>query len=558
MPLFLTDAMGLAPLLPFNYFQYRNIDTLQYYVNYEVNTSQFSLGTFLFPDNRTETGNMDCFVDDFYVKPPSKFYLYYYGIPYFLVESVINSELRYGKREQHERFYPQVSDYVDWTQEQNVSIREPNTFFYNDIYSRGSSISRHRVLPEDYDIDIYDCLFDSPNGVIYSLPDNSESALSDPWLVFRPLDKFEFPTSYGRLIDLSFIESSQLLGRFENQVVLYNKLNPFADGTNPNSANLGDGALFKQRPQEYNSTDLGYSGTQHKAKVSCEYGHFWADAKRGQIFQLQPNGAGLGEVTQGLRNWFKEHLPFKILKSNIAGLTSEDLDNAYNSLGITMGWDARYRRVFITKKDYKVVDGCTTDITFDGCKFFNGAMVEISLQDPTYFEDCSFTIAYSPISKTWISYYSFKPDYYIAYNDYFQTGLNNSADSTELGLWSHLLTNNSYQVFYGKIHPWIVELPSQEQLTNSIMQNVEYWLDVRKYFNRYDFAERDDLGFNKAWVYNHNKNSGQLNLIQSIPNNLKQKLDFPIFNTDSIDILATNKFKKWSFNYIYDITKMKI
>ena len=561
MPLFLTNAVGLADYTPFPYSKYRNIPTLQYYVDYEINDNNFNIGTLLFPDNRTDISNMDCKPTNqkFYIKEPAKFYLYYYGIIHFLVESDINCWVRYGKREQQERFFPQVGDYVDWTQEDNVSIKEPNTFFYNDVYSRGSSLSRLRPLPESYNKEEYDCLTDSPSGVIYSLPDNSESSLSDPWLVYRPFDKFEFPTSYGRLIDLSFIESSQLLGRFTDQVVIYNKLNPFADGTNANNIDLGNGALFRERPLEFNSTDLGYSGTQHRAKVSCEYGHFWVDAKRGQVFQMQPNGKGLNEITPGLRNWFKENLPFKIMKAGIAGLETEHLDNNYNSLGIAMGWDSRFRRVFITKKDYRVKAGCKSSIVYRDCKFYinnsAGVEVEISLQDSNYFEDCSFTIAYSPITKSWISYYSFKPDYYISYLDYFQTGLNNSEDNSELGLWSHLLTNNSFQVFYGKKHPWIIEIPSTEQLANSIMHNIEYWLDVRKYFNRHDFAERDNLGFNKAWVYNHCKNSGQLNLIKSEPNNLRQKMDYPKYNTNSIDILATPKYKKWSFNYLYDISK---
>ena len=563
MPMFLTDAMGVAPLTPFKYSTYNNIPSLRFYVDYELSDeNETSFLNYIFPDNRTDTDNMDCLPqgNDFYIKPPAKFYLSYYGIPYFLVESEINCWLRYGKREKHERFYPQESDYVGWTQEDNVSIREPNTFFYNPVYSINKFSLSSRTLIDSFSKEDAMCKSKAPNGIIYSEPDFNESENYDPWLVFKPLNFKELPTSYGDLIDLRFIESNQLLGRFENQIILYNKLNDYLDGTNAQNIETGTGALFNVRPIEFNSTDLGYAGTQHTAMVSCEYGHYWADSKRGQVFTISPGGKGLNEITTGMRNWFKEHLPFKILKSNIEGITYKDVDNNYNGLGISMVWDNRYRRVFLTKRDYKVKEGCNSSITFSNGKFYNlveKVTIEISLDDENYFENCSFTVAYSPLSQTWISYYSFTPDYYIGHIDYFQSGVNNSSDSTELGLWSHLLTNQSYQVFYGKLHSWIVETPLVNQAADSIFHNIHYWLDVRAYTNEYDFAERLDLGFNTAYIYNNSDISGKLNLIREIPNNLRQKLDYPSYNTDSIDILATSKYKKWSINSAYNICTTK-
>lgn len=561
MPMFLADAMGVAPLTPFKYSTYNNIPSLKYHVDYELSDDgNTSILDYFFPDNRTDASadNMDCFDegDGFYVKPPAKFYLSYYGIPYFLVESEENCWLRYGKTERHERFYPQESDYVGWTQENTVSIREPNTFFYNPVYSINKFSLGSRTLVDTFKMSDEICKAKFPNGLIYSEPDFNESDRFDPWLVFKPLNFNELPTSYGNLIDLRFIESNQLLGRFENQIVLYNRINDYLDGTTAQNSETGTGSLFKVRPIEFNSTDLGYAGTQHTAMVSCEHGHFWADAKRGQVFKLNPGGKGLNEITAGVRNWFKEHLPFKILKSNIQGISQEDVDNNYNGLGIAMVWDNRYRRVILTKKDYKLKEGCSNSIEFRDCKFYDTSGeedVEILLQDETYFENCSFTIAYSPLSQTWISYYSFLPDYYIGHIDYFQSGVNRSKDSGEVGLWSHLLTNQSYQVFYGKLYPWIIETPLVNQTTDSIFHNVHYWLDVRAYTNEYDFAERLDLGFNTAHVYNNSATSGKLNLIREIPNNLRHKLDYPKYNTDSIDILATSKYKKWSFNSAYNI-----
>jgi len=203
MPMFLVDAVNTAPLVPFSYEIHKNIPSLKYYVNYETaKVGDPGFGDYIFPTNRTDTDFMDCFPDGngFYIKPPAKFYLYFYGIPYFLVESEINSWLRYGKREKQERFYPQESDYVNWTQETNVSIREPNQFHYNPVYSLSPTKTGKRILPETYDKALYDCIYDAPNGVIYSEPDVSENNISDPWLVFNLLTNMSFQLSMEILL----------------------------------------------------------------------------------------------------------------------------------------------------------------------------------------------------------------------------------------------------------------------------------------------------------------------------------------------------------------------
>ena len=80
-------------------------------------------------------------LDQMYVVPPSKFYLFYYGIPSFLVESTVNCNYRYGGVNDEERFYPNISDYVSWTQEKNVSIKSWEFFYYNDVYSKRTELN---------------------------------------------------------------------------------------------------------------------------------------------------------------------------------------------------------------------------------------------------------------------------------------------------------------------------------------------------------------------------------------------------------------------------------
>ena len=141
--------------------------------------------------------------------------------------------------------------------------------------------------------------------------------MTDPWLSYKPMDYHEFKTSFGKLISMKGIESDQILARFENQVGLYNAIDVLAERISPENSELGTGGLFASRGIEYNNTTLGYSGTQSRDMVSCEFGHFWVDLRRGQVFKVDSNGRNLTEVTPGLRNWFKEHLQMKIIRSRI-------------------------------------------------------------------------------------------------------------------------------------------------------------------------------------------------------------------------------------------------
>ena len=579
LPIFLNTAIGSSNATPFKYYYNRNIGYPRYFIDYKTTVNDedaggnFSLTNFVNPANEGLI-QADCSVtkndngrQSMFYNPQTNFYLYYYGIPSLPVESSVNLSTRYAGIEPQEDFYGNLNDYVGWTQENFVSIRNDNQFRYNSVYS--SKVRKgvgQYTFDESFNLEDYNCMIQEQNGVIYSEKDSSENQITDPFLVYKPNNKYEFPNSAGKLVSLKGIESAQVLGRFGNQMYIFNAVDKIRDRLTSDVAektiDVGIGGIFATRPLSFNKTDLGYAGTQHRAIVSCEYGHYWVDAKRGQVFQVNPNGKDLVDISSrrsdgsstDTRNWFKNQLPFKILKGGIANLKETDLDNPLGGLGIVMGWDSRQSRVFVTKKDYTVNPEYKGKLRFKDGLFYKGNII-IPLSNSTVFTPSHWTMAYSPITQSWISAYSFHPDYYISYNNYFQTGLNTSRDATENGLWSHGLTNKSYQVFYGKKYPWTIEIPTKQEYLSGFMRSVNYWLDVRRYRNEYDFAEDRKIGFNKAWIYNNSCNTGQLNLVLEEINNRKQHIDYPIVNNDSVDILATQYDKKWSFNYLLDRVK---
>lgn len=561
-PFFRKNAVTLANRTPFRYSNASNVGYTRFYVDHKsadeetgsVEEMPFLLSSY----------NMDCHVEGkrFYEVPPSKFYLFSYGVPYFLVESEINCNFRYAGKELHEQFASSGLNVEDWVQEVNTSIAYNNIFYYNSVYSRNQTGLPYRTLPAYYDREKWDCLAEAENGVAWSQQDNSEVSLADPWLVFKPFDIYRFKFSYGKLISLNSIESTQVVGRFSDNMAVFNAVDVLRDRINSDNETLGTGGIFATRPVQYSYTELGETGTQHRAFVSCEFGHFWVDAKRGKVFQLKPNASGLDVISDfkakgdesGLRKWFKRNLPFKILNQGILNLRDIDLDNTYKGLGILMWWDSRFKRVFITKRDYVLKPEYKGSIQYSGGNFYlEGNPTPIELTNTRYFKDISWTLAYSPIYGSWVSFYDFKPDYAVSYNNYFQTGLNYSSDSSEQGIWSHLLSNKSYQVYYGNKYPFEIELPIKNTYTNNTLTDLKIWTSTKRYHNESDFAVWKNKSFNKLNIYNDTDNSGLLSLYYDTS---YRKSKYPIaISPTRQGIQATHFENKLQVNYIYNRVK---
>ena len=558
MRMFRTDMFDLADLTPFAYKLLSNVTDVKYYIDYEV-LSEGETGSTLFPnidyDVQTDCGDS---TTNFYVEPPKKFYLYYYGHPSFLTETRINTNFRNARKELENQFYPQNLDFMNLTQEKNVSIRRPNTFFYNSVYSFGATSFNNVTLPDYYSKEVFDKQSDNKNTVMYSKQDINENSLTEPWLVYRPNDYYIFPAAHGELRSLKGIENNQVLGLFDNRSLIFNAVDFYVNGIDQSNAELGTGGVFSKRPRTFADTDLGYIGSQNSTILSNEFGHFIVDAKRGQIFNIKPNGQDVEEISRysggkpnGMDVWFKEHLPFKIIKEFPDMV--DYLDNSFNGLGITMGWDSKFRRVFITKKDYI----SNEELQFSDGVFTDSRLNTYSIQEAVssgVLKEVSWTVSYKPEKGAWESYMDFKPNYYIGHTDYFQSGVNQTSDTTEFGLWSHLLTNRSKRVFYGKKYPWIVEYPTKNQYVNKKLQGVSLWTEAKRYHNEYDYSADDRITFNKVTIFSDRENSGPLNLI---PNNgtLRQLSTYPITTSTEQDILITQDNGKWTFNHIYNRVK---
>jgi hypothetical protein len=486
-----------------------------------------------------------------------KFYLSSYGIPNFFVESEVNVDMRHGRNPDEENFFPNVgtglSSFGDWLQEYRVPIRYDNFYWYNATYSKQNFENFNKPYDSFEPDELCSSVF--PNRVIYSDGFTQEES-KDSWLVYRTNNYYDFPKTNGKLIALNQVENNKMLARFENTTQAYNA-RIIIDSTYPTQLELGTGNMFSTKPIEYVRADLGYVGSQHKAYISCKYGSFWTDAKRGFVYQLS-GSSGFDEITKNNFNWFKRNLPFRIIED----FPNFPIDNSFKDVGIAMAWDERFERVFITKRDYKVIERYRPFISYNDGIFIYvelDTIRVIELDDPTFFEDKSWTVAYSPLTKGWLSFYSFLPNYYVGLTDHFQSGIKITTGGVKQStLWNHLISPLRYQTYYNKLEPYVVEY-SVDTLPNvSTVNSVTLFQDIQKFYNKTDFYSlgssnaTNKVNFNKAILYNKEQCSGMLYLVPENPNDMSQRTRYPRVQSDHIEILYSHREQKFTFNSFWD------
>lgn len=477
-----------------------------------------------------------------------KIYSYVYGVPYYITESKINLDLRHATNPKEGNFYPNITDLNTWLQSDGGvehPINYPNTYNYNRTFSKQNkedlSLTNDINFFKDKD-NIY-----HPNRVIYSRQgaEIENPLYRDNYLYFNPIDSGEFSLEDGKIISIDAIESEQILIRMENNMRIANALNIIPTSGAVDST-LGTGSIFNSRPLQFSKADGGYFGSQHAKILNTPYGHIFVDAKRGNIYNLQNGGKGVEELTKnGMKNWFEKHLPFHLLKH----FSTVDIDNAYNGVGIAMSYDDRYKRFFITKLDYvPKISG----IKYSDNKFWYND-VEINLRDGKYFCNASWTISYSFYTQTWRSFHSFTPNFYLDESKIFLSGLNGKGKGLS-SMWSHNMTNKSFQRYYGVIRPFEVESVTKYSLTPQVLTALSFKLDVIRNHNKYDEAYLDDVSFNKAIISNDRQNSGLLHLDMIDKENLFEIKKYPIKQEDSTRILLQKNETEYNFNQFEDVS----
>jgi hypothetical protein len=394
-------------------------------------------------------------------------YQFAYGIPYFYCESSYNVDLRQAFNNREGDFWPHVSTGIpdDWVQESYVPIAQDNTYYYNVTFSKQNRENTFTHLPFDWKAI---CYTQYPFRAIYSDTQNIDADNRvNNWLIYRALSYFDFPQNFGDLVSLDGIQNRAVLARFENKTLMYNNLLTI-DTSNPQAAYVGNPSLFRGAPPiDFAETDLGYVGSQHKMLLKIPQGQVTVDAKRGQVFLIADTQvADISGFGSGLNRFFTDHLAFEILRY----FPTVPIDNHFNGIGLHGVYDSKYDRILITKLDYvpKSKDvkwdsvnkefyveeiypqnaptttstttsaGTTTSTTTKPGTLTTTTTVRplvtrkvVYVTDTEYFCNKSWTVSFNFNTKSWISFHSYLPNWYIGENNFFYSGINGCCGDLE-------------------------------------------------------------------------------------------------------------------------------
>jgi hypothetical protein len=476
-------------------------------------------------------------------------YLFNSGVRDFFVETEVNIEKRdWGDlQEQRHYDYQRYTDLALLFDESIIKAGNYRLYDYSlSVTSLFTNYNRWGFLQgRNYDpLKAENCFVYKPNRVIYSLP-QFQANVKDFWKVFLPLNYQDFKS---RVSAIKPLNKNGAFILFDNQAPIQFLGVDQLKLDSGNKLTIGDGGLFNgQALQNIVSTDESYeygSCQNRLSIVNTAYGVFWISQNQGKIFQY---AGKLSEISSAnMKWWLSSYLPYKLTED----FPEFDLkDNPVSGIACQTIFDNENQILYFCKKDYKLRTDIADRISYiSGVNFLVNDRTPITLGDPAYFEDASWTLSYDPKVGQFISYHDWHPDLLMASKGNFLT-------IKEDGIWKHNDRCDSYCNFYGEDYPFEVEYAvTTPQMVNTL-RSIEYYMEAYKYAdNCYDRFHVLDYNFDEAIIYNSEQCSGLLDLNLSPKNNAPEITTYPKINPSSISILFSKEEQKYRFNQFWDIT----
>lgn len=534
----------------YDYRKYHNMAYARYWADFtKYDFSELLSGATVnfakFTRTTTAKHNLDCKsgdkgsiarVDDAY------FYLFNNMVMEFYVEADYNVGLRedtkyphYGRNNQNltEIFR---ADNLEHPEEFEISQA------YRDIYTTEIFAEQQRL-----DFDPSDPIPPiQPNSVIYSLPSFNLQDV-DNWQYFLPLNIFNFRESdHGKLTAMHKIDQDRLIFLFSKSSPYVSMGRDFLElEESGRKITIGDGGLFAQDPREVMPTDNNYgASTSRYAFSNTHLGRFYPSNNQGRIISFTDS---LDDITrQGMSYWCKNYMPILLYEY----FPEYDKDeNPASGVGYLTAFDSFNETIYVTKRDFTPKREYAADIQYSGGTFnFKGTPI---LLRSKYFNDVSWTLSYSPIDKSFVSWHDWHPDLVIQTDNHFCS----VKDKT---IWKHNERFDSFCNFYGTDFPFMLEILSSSGQTIETLRSMEYLLEVYHYKNNgRDRFHVHHENFDKMWVWNTEQMSPLLNLIYR---NRDPEIDieFPKRNPiDSVtwDVLYSKEENKYRVNQFWDSVK---
>lgn len=532
----------------YDYRSYRNIG----YARYWIDTIKYNFGNLInkkvinfakFTRTTTAKYNLDCkYLDkeNVYRVDNARFYTSVNGVLEFYVESDFNISFREkGIRGHYSKENTNLSD-----------IFKPTKLFFEEEFLLDSSFKRLQTteffsiqIPHLFKNKNNDNLANS-NAVIYSLP-SFNSAVSDNWRYFLPNNYFTFSKSdYGNLTAVHKIDQDRLIYLFDRSSPFVSPGRDELQTLDGRKVQIGDGGLFARDPRETQPTDVNYGSCQSKhAFSSNQFGYFYPSEYHGRHFKFSQS---LEDITRkGMYYWHKKFMPIQLFEL-FSDYPKEE--NPISGVGYLSTFDSNYELLYLSKRDFIPKDQFKADIIYNKIeKRFEFKGIPIELRSD-YFEDISWTLAYSPADEAFLSWYDWHPDWTIQTEKHFMSVKGK-------GIWKHNENNDLFCNYYNVDYPCQIEIVDTDGQLVSSRRNLEYQIEAYHYRNNgRDKFHVLNQNFDSLVVYNTEQMSPALSLIAN-PQTKYGANDYPKKVGNRWEVLFSKEENKYRVNQFWDAVK---
>lgn len=384
-------------------------------------------------------------------------------------------------------------------------ISKPVTYVLNADYNLNAKVREHYALPLSYDY-CSSCVESYPHRIYYSNQSFQEE-LTDNYVNFLPNNYRDIEGETGEITNIFRLNNNLFVHTRE---ALWQLPRNYQERVTDQIVSfIGTGSYFEIPPQKLVDDETGLSaGTTHKwASIKTPVGYFFVSANQGKIYQLGGEG-GLKPITNiGMSKWFNENI------TNIDNNPSNPESTGYVSV-----YDSHNERVVFTKLD-KVK---------------------------------SWTISFSLLSNKWVSFHSYKPNIYLqSPNKFYSWKFNKDFKNNKI--WEHNI-KGSYQTFYGKLEPHILEYISvNSPVVTKVWDYFQLNTQAQKFINDV-FVDDLYTTFNKGIFYNSRQCSGELTFITKDAELYDENyMESQIKNYDENHIIIDRTERNWFVNDFRDI-----
>jgi len=193
--------------------------------------------------------------------------------------------------------------------------------------------------------------------------------------------------------------------------------------------------------------------------------------------------------------------------------------------------------------------------------------IDITLNDNTtvsiqsldeIFECKGWTSSFNLGLNQWVSFHSYMPHYFIGMRNHFYSGLNVGSWNVQKGvnIYRHGLvepSKNNYQMYYGCIQPFIVDIISNDSPMNVNTYDNFHFMTDASYYDPTTGSYIDDryITFDSVYLYNDYQVTGNLNF--SIKDtNVSTMMQTSVTEVAN-SILLDRKERTWGFNGFRDM-----